>query len=92
MAGTKLSFGNGYMGVERCQENTGKQFLMAHIYSNSKGLRTSAPVATSDALEFAADIIKQALLAEDWTQTEINNVIYAIKLAKRAITRNDHKR
>jgi len=88
MAGAKLNFDNGWMGIERCQDKRGTaQFLMAHIYSKSKRLRTSSPISTAETLEFAIQTIKQTLLAEGWTGTEINNVVYAAVLAQQAITK-----
>jgi hypothetical protein len=74
MAGAKLDFENGWMGVERCEGPDGKQFLMACVYSKSKGLRTSSPIGLEQAEQFALDVMKQVCFARGYTEDDIINV------------------
>jgi len=78
MAGAVLDFVNGYMGIERCQnvENEAEQFLMAHIYSKSKGQRVSSPVTVRQAMDFATAIVKQSLLADGHHEDELEGVAW----------------
>lgn len=64
MAGAKLEFDGGWLGIERCADATnGEQFFMAHIHTASRGLTVNAPVAIEDVIKFADNVRQQVKLA-----------------------------
>ena len=76
MTGAVLKFENGYLGIERCQDpnDGGKQFLRAMIYSNASGRVSSAFVSNEDVQQFALDVMKQAVLAQGYSEDDIINM------------------
>lgn len=77
MAGAKLEFDNGCLGIERCVDPTdGKQYLRACIQSYSTGRTTTAPVEIRDVMAFATEVAKQALLADGHDEREIGELVW----------------
>jgi hypothetical protein len=84
MAAAKLDFKNGYMAIERCEnaDKPGEQFLMAHVYSKSRGVRTSAPVSVKEAVAFATSLVRQALLSDGHHEDELEDMAWISRKAK----------
>lgn len=76
MSGAVLDFENGYIAVERCEsaDKPGEFFLMAHAVSKTRGTRTSAPVSTKAAFDFATAIVRHALLADGHHEDELDSI------------------
>lgn len=76
-----LEFDNGFLGFERVvNPRDGKQYLRAYIYSKSKGLWTSAPTTIREVVAFASEAVKQALLSDGYSESEIGDVTWHSKL------------
>lgn len=77
MAGAVLEFEGGCLGFERCIEpGTGKEYLRAVIHSSRRGLTTTAPVEVHKVFEFATEAVKQALLADGYSEADVARVTW----------------
>lgn len=75
MAGTKLDFKGGYLGIERCRDpKSGKQYLRAVIHHAGTGRTTSSDVEVSEVFRFATEMVQQALLADGHPADEVTRV------------------
>lgn len=64
----------------------GKNWLRAVIYSKRRGLQTTAPISIHDAVAFATELMKQAMLADGHDESELQEMAWVSK--SKTMTRN----
>jgi len=78
MSGPAYSYNDGYADGLKAGREAGlrraAEILMAQAYHKGKGAYFSSQISIKDAMKFATEIVRQALLADGHDESEIGEI------------------